>query len=226
MIYPNWPAPENVAALSTTREDREADIAGALCVAGLELPVITQVHGACVVRAEQIVGHCEADAVISRTSALGCRVITADCLPVLLASRSGDEVAAIHAGWRGLAAGVVEATVDAMHTAPQALLAWLGPAISQAHYEVGRDVFDAFVSDAGDPDCAGCFQPLGEKYLADLAALARLRLRRLGVTAVAGGEHCTFSDSRRFHSWRRDGAAAGRLVSVVCMRPPIAHSRT
>ena len=226
MIYPNWSAPQNVAALCTTREDREGDIATALCLPGLQLPVITQVHGARVVHAERIVGNCEADAVISRTPGLGCRVITADCLPLLLTSRGGDEVAAIHAGWRGLAAGVVEATVGAMHAGAQALLAWIGPAISQAHYEVGSDVFDAFVSDSGDVECSACFEPLGEKYLADLAALARLRLRRLGVTAVAGGDHCTFADRRRFHSWRRDGAAAGRLVSVVCIRPPGAHSLT
>jgi YfiH family protein len=153
-------------------------------------------------------------------------VITADCLPLLLTSRGGTEVAAIHAGWRGLAAGVVEATVGAMHTDVRELLAWIGPAISQAHYEVGRDVFDALVGDAGDPACAACFKPFGEKYLADLAGLARLRLRRLGVAAVAGGDHCTFADPGRFHSWRRDGAAAGRQVSVICIRPPAADSLT
>lgn len=226
MIFPNWSAPQGVAALCTTREDRESDIATALGLPGVELPVITQVHGAHVVNAERVVGYCEADAVISRTPGLGCRVITADCLPLLLTSRDGDEVAAIHAGWRGLAAGVVEATVAAMHADAQALLAWIGPAISQTHYEVGSDVFHAFVSDSGDMESSACFEPRGGKYLADLTALARQRLRRLGVASVAGGDHCTFADPRRFHSWRRDGAMAGRLVSVVCIRPPGALSRT
>jgi YfiH family protein len=226
MIFPDWPAPVNVVALCTTRRDREDDIAAALSLPGLQLPVITQVHGARVVLAEHIVGECEADAVISRTAGLGCRVITADCLPLLLTSRGGSEVAAIHAGWRGLAAGVVEATVGAMHTDAPELLAWIGPAISQAHYEVGRDVFDAFVSAAGDAACAACFKPFGNKYLADLAALARLRLQRLGVAAVAGGDHCTFANPGQFHSWRRDGVAAGRQVSVICIRPPAAGSRT
>jgi copper oxidase (laccase) domain-containing protein len=102
-------------------------------------------------------------------------------------------------------------------------MAWIGPAISQACYEVGRDVLDAFLADAPPVLAAQietCFEPRGEKYLADLAGLARERLRFLGVTAVYGGHYCTFSDAGRFHSWRRDGEAAGRQSSIICMLPP------
>ena len=142
--------------------------------------------------------------------------MTADCLPILLASRRGDEVAAAHAGWRGLSAGVIEATTGAMRTAPEELVAWIGPAISRTHYEVGADVLEAFVNRAHDGEVLACFEPRGDKFMADLPRLARLRLHRLGVGQVSGGDFCTYADPR-FHSWRRDGEAAGRLCSVICL---------
>ena len=212
MIFPAWPAPFASSALCTTRADSEDAIPAALGDADLRLPVIQQVHGTTVVNADEVDGSCEADAIISRTPALACRIVTADCLPILLADRDGREVAAVHAGWRGLAAGIIEATLDAMTTSPSGLMAWIGPAISQANYEVGREVYDALaVDDAAD----SCFAPRGDKYLADLPALGRLRLLGRGVAQVAGGDLCTFADSRRFHSYRRDGNAAGRQVSAI-----------
>ena len=219
MIVPEWGAPATVAALCTTREDSEDGIPAALAIDNVALPNITQVHGRKVVQAEALAEPVEADAVISATPGLACRVVTADCLPILLSNRSGNEVAAIHAGWRGLAADIVEATIEAMESDSRDLVAWLGPAISQAHFEVGHDVYDAFVTSPGDRAAADLFLPRGDKFFADLPGLARLRLARLGVGAVDGGSWCTYADARRFHSWRRDGAAAGRLVSVVCLRP-------
>jgi YfiH family protein len=214
MIFPDWLAPPAVRALCTTRADAESDIPASLALPDLEMPLIRQVHGNRVVRAEEVGEHCEADAIISRRPGLGCRIVTADCLPLLLCNRAGTEVAAVHAGWRGLAAGVIEATLEAMVTPASGLLAWIGPAISQRHYEVGRDVYEAL---ATDPDSRACFAPRGEKFMADLPAMGRLRLRRRGVTEVAGGMLCTYGDAARFHSWRRDGGAAGRQVSVICM---------
>jgi YfiH family protein len=213
-------------ALCTTREDREQDIPAALGVPGLRLPTIKQVHGARVARAETVAGEFEADAIVSATPGLACRIETADCLPLLLTNRRGSEVAAVHAGWRGLACGVIEAAVAAMRSPAADLLAWIGPAISQAHYEVGSDVYEALVTNPMDVGSRACFRARGRKYLADLPALARLRLGRAGVGAVAGGEFCTYADPARFHSWRRDRTAAGRMVSVICLRPGAAQSLT
>jgi YfiH family protein len=182
-----------------------------------------------VVSALEVGEHTEADAVYTSAESLGCAVVTADCLPVLLCDRAGSRVAAAHAGWRGLAAGILENTLDALGCEPVELLAWIGPAISQSRYEVGRDVLDAFLQDvpaalAGPTEA--CFQPRGDKFLADLSGLARLRLQQRGVDALYGGDLCTFSDPVRFHSWRRDGEAAGRLSSVIYLLPGLRQSRT
>ena len=142
-----------------------------------------------------------------------CAVLTADCLPVLLCDRQGTRVAAAHAGWRGLCTGVLEATVDAMGVAPDRLLAWLGPAIGPGAFEVGEEVRGAFVT--RDAAAAAAFVSCGPgRWLADLYALARMRLRSVGVTAVYGGGLCTFSDSDRFYSYRRDGET-GRMASLI-----------
>jgi YfiH family protein len=134
---------------------------------------------------------------------------------VLLASRAGDAVGIAHAGWRGLAAGVVEAVVGRMGVPAAHLIAWLGPAIGPRAYEVGQDVFDAFV--AADPGAAPAFAPLGAgKHLADLYALARRRLSAAGVTAVHGGGFCTHAEPARFYSYRRD-RTTGRFASLVWM---------
>lgn len=154
-----------------------------------------------------------ADASVTSMSGLACVVMVADCLPVLFTTRDGSRVGAAHAGWRGLAAGVLERTVHAMGVPGGELRAWLGPCISRQHFEVGDEVREAFVrQDAGaDP----CFERNSRgRWLADLVTLARRRLAALGVHDVSGGEWCTFADSRRFHSHRRDGKG-GRLAALI-----------
>jgi YfiH family protein len=204
--------------LSTERGDSEQAIPAQIGVPTLRIPKIRQVHGTRVVNAEDLGDDCEADAVISRTPGLACRVVTADCLPLLLSNRTGTTVAAIHAGWRGLAEGVIEATVDALDSAASEILVWIGPAISQPCYEVGRDVFEAFGCDV-DVESRACFEDRGDRYLADLPALARLRLLRMGALAVTASGLCTYSAAARFHSYRREGRAAGRQAAVICIRP-------
>jgi YfiH family protein len=140
-------------------------------------------------------------------------VRTADCLPVLLCTHAGDEIAVAHCGWRGLAAGVLANTVAAMQAPPAELIAWFGPAISQAAYEVGDEVRETFV--ATDEAAAVCFEPNDRgRWQADLYGLARLLLTAVGVTEVYGGGFCTFADPDRFFSYRRDGST-GRMVSYI-----------
>ena len=160
----------------------------------------------------------DADASVTHTPGAVCAVLVADCMPVLLADRAGTVVAAVHAGWRGLSGGVIEATVRAMHVAPQDLMAWLGPAIGPAQFEVGADVLDAFTRE--DAGAASAFQPYpgrDGKYLCDLYALARRRLRALGVTAISGGGYCTVSEAR-FYSFRRD-KVTGRMGAFIWIDP-------
>lgn len=146
-------------------------------------------------------------------------IVTADCLPLLVCNSAGNEVAAIHAGWRGLVGGIIENTLQGLQSATGDLMVWLGPAISQAHFEVGPEVRSDFLdcSPSNTKEAtADCFVPgRDDRYMADLYQLARLRLWALGVNRISGGSLCTFSDSRRFHSWRRDGQAAGRMASVI-----------
>jgi len=183
---------------------------------------LKQVHGVDVRRfgaSSPDASPAEADASVTSTPGVVLAVLTADCLPVLFASRHGDEIAAAHAGWRGLAAGVLEATVAAMRSAPSELVAWLGPAAGPLRYEIGAEVRDAFV--AGDPEAASCFVATRpEHFLIDLYALAHRRLAAAGVTAVFGGGLCTISDAARFYSYRRDGRT-GRMASLVwlCEQP-------
>ena len=182
---------------------------------------LTQVHGTDVVEAgASATGHSpRADASWTRAPRVACAVLTADCLPILVTDAAGTLVGAVHAGWRGLAAGVLEAALDAMSADPSTLLAWLGPSIGPDAFEVGADVRDAFLSAAGGPasgDAARCFRPgpASNKYLADLHGLARLRLSRAGVSRVASDERCTFGNPREFFSWRRDGPT-GRMAFLV-----------
>jgi len=155
----------------------------------------------------------EADAAVTSVPDCVLAILTADCLPVAFASRDGDEVGAAHAGWRGLAAGVLEATVEAMHAAPERLIAWLGPAAGPQAYEIGEEVRAAFVD--ADPAAAAAFVATRPgHWRVDLYALARRRLAAVGVTAVHGGGLCTISDPGRFYSHRRD-ARTGRMATVV-----------
>lgn len=235
-IVPAWPAPPNVRVLITTRAGgvsagsyasmNPADHVGDAPEAVAEnrrrlrrlLPQephwLKQVHGTAVVEADRPRSSPpEADASISHTPNRVCVVLTADCLPVLLCDEAGSVVGVAHAGWRGLHAGVIEATAARMNVPGERLLAYLGPAIGPRAFEVGGEVRDAFIS--VDAAAAAAFAPGAPgKWLADIYLLARQRLARLGVTRVFGGEDCSFSDSTRFFSYRRDGAT-GRMASLV-----------
>jgi polyphenol oxidase len=240
LIVPDWPAPAGVrAAMSTRRGGVSQGPYASLnlghggddpgCVAenrrrlrqalGLEREPgwLRQVHGTRVAElgAPAPPDGVEADASFTTTAGMACAVMVADCLPVLFCDERATVVAAAHAGWRGLAAGVLEATVRALPAAPGSLMAWLGPAIGPGAFEVGPEVRAAFV--AADPGAAGCFVVHGAgggKFLADLFALARRRLAACGVTRVSGGGQCTHSQPGRFFSFRRDGRC-GRMAALV-----------
>jgi YfiH family protein len=174
---------------------------------------LSQVHGIEVADLDSTVAPGPADAAIARGPGKVCAILTADCLPVLFATDSGDAVAAAHAGWRGLAAGVIEATVRAMGAPPGSLLAWLGPAIGPKHFEVGTEVRDAFL--AGDAKAGGAFEPNARgRFMADLGMLARRRLQELGVSRIYGGGDCTFTQAERYFSHRRDGIT-GRQAALI-----------
>jgi YfiH family protein len=146
-----------------------------------------------------------------------CAILTADCLPLLLAADSGDLVAAAHAGWRGLASGVIEATVQALQIAPEKLMAWLGPAIGPQHFEVGAEVREALVK--GDLGAEAAFAPNARgRFMADLGALARRRLAALGVGRIYGGGQCTYAEEDRYFSHRRDGVT-GRQATLIWLEP-------
>ena len=209
-IPADWDAPAGIVAGTTLRG------AG---LEALELPGrpchLNQVHGNRVVTAGHYAAPPDADASTGRDPGWVCVVRTADCLPVLFCADDGAEIAAAHAGWRGLAAGVLEHTVAAMATSPGQLHAWIGPAITQPAFEVGAEVRAAFVD--ADAEAAVHFLPNPRgRWQADLPGLARQRLARLGITRVSGGTLCTFGDPDRFYSYRRDGQT-GRLYSFVAM---------
>lgn len=237
-IVPDWEAPDAVAAVVTTRaggasrgpyatfnlgtrvgddpaavERNRERLRGCLPADPLWLH---QVHGSEVVAAESAGAMQQADGVVAHARHLVCAVLTADCLPVVLARRDGRGVGLAHAGWRGLAAGVIEATVGRMGAHGDALVAWLGPAIGPDAYEVGEDVRTAFL--ARDDAAATAFAPRGGgKYLCDLYALARMRLRAAGVTRISGGGFCTFRETDRFFSYRRE-RITGRFATLVWVR--------
>jgi polyphenol oxidase len=180
---------------------------------------LRQVHGCGVAGDGVSPDGCEADASVATGPGLVCAVLTADCLPLLLCDRDGTRVSAVHAGWRGLAAGVIEAAVARMQTPPADLLAWLGPAIGPDAFEVGDEVRAAFL--AGDPAATAAFRPsLAGRWLADIYLLARRRLGALGVGQVWGGDLCTLTDAGRFFSYRRDGAT-GRMASLIWLNPRV-----
>lgn len=185
---------------------------------GRPLLWLNQVHGVEV--ADQFDPHTPtADAAIATSTEYACVVMTADCLPILLCDKAGTCVAAAHAGWRGLASGIIERTVEKMPARPAQLSAWLGPAISQAHFEVGAEVRDMFMSTMAEAASAFIPSPNAGRFMADIYQLARLRLTRLGVTDISGGEYCTVRDAAQFYSYRRDGGVTGRMASVIWLQP-------
>ncbi len=179
--------------------------------AGLEAEVEAEVEA-------KVEAKVEADAVMTRIPGVVCSIQTADCLPVLFATEDGSAVAAAHAGWRGLCHGVLEATLAALAIDPSRITVWLGPAIGPAAFEVGPEVRDSFCTD--DADAAGAFVAgIGDRWYADLYALARLRLRRAGVQRISGGGYCTYSSPDEFFSYRRDGVT-GRMATLIWMELP------
>jgi len=235
LITPDWPAPANVKTLQTTRlggtssapydslnlGDHVGDAPLAVARNRMLLnsllpsePVwLEQVHGTRVVDAGAAACLPQADACITRQRNAVCVAMTADCLPVLLCDTQGSVVGAAHAGWKGLAAGVIEAAVRAMGVAPEELIAWLGPAIGQDAFEVGTEVRAAFIG--AQPQASSAFIPGRDgKWFADLYRLASLRLNMLGVTRIYGGGYCTYRERERFFSYRRDGAT-GRMGTFI-----------
>ena len=205
LIQPEWPAPPNVRAMMTTRN---TDPGGLRALLPAEPAWLRQVHGARVVRLEHGASTPEADAAVTGTKNQICAIRAADCMPVLLVDRGATVVGAAHAGWRGLSAGVIENTVQAMGIPGERLLAWLGPAIGPKVYEVGDEVRAAFKEkDAFSPTRPG-------HWLLDLYAVARQRLRGCGVERVFGGGYCTYSEPQRFHSYRRD-RTSGRMAALI-----------
>jgi hypothetical protein len=238
-IVPDWPAPATVRAFMTTRAggvsrgacagfnvsykvgddpaavDENRRRLGALLPAG---PCwLTQVHGTRVVEAGAAEEPPQADASFTRRTGTVCVVTVADCVPVLFCDTAGTVVAAAHAGWRGLAGGVLENTVQSLGIPAAEVLAWLGPGIGPRAFEVGDDVREVFLQH--DAAAASAFAPRAPgKWLADLYTLARQRLATHGVTRVFGGDHCTFSEPERFFSWRRE-RAGGRMAALVWIEP-------
>jgi polyphenol oxidase len=242
-LRPDWPAPERVRALFTLRAGGVSvgpcaslnvgahvqDDPNAVAenrrriVAAFELPAepawLTQVHGAAVARLEpRSDPTLKADAVVTAEVGRVCVIQVADCLPVLFAARDGSVVGAAHAGWRGLAAGVLENTIATLGVPPAQLLAWIGPGIGQAHFEVGAEVRDALVGAApqnGAGQAAAAFQPNArDRWQCDLVALTRQRLAAAGLRNIYGGNWCTFADAERFFSHRRDGRS-GRMAALI-----------
>jgi len=238
-LTPDWPAPAHIRAYSTLRHQGVSQGAWSswnlathvhdsaahveqnreLLVSALQLPSepvwLDQVHSDRMVLLDDDVsgGNLQADGSFTRHPARVCVVMTADCLPVLMTNRAGTEVAAVHAGWRGLAAGIIEKAVQCFQCPAEDMLVWLGPAIGPGAFEVGDDVRQAFMQT--DPMTDSAFIASGhDKYLADIYALAKRRLQAMGVNAVYGGDHCTVTEVEHFYSYRRDHET-GRMASLI-----------
>jgi YfiH family protein len=237
-IVPNWPAPANVRAMQTTRvggvshapynslnfglhvNDNPIHVAQNRQALSAYLPSepvwLNQVHGIDVIDAALASCVPEADASFATQKNVVCVTMTADCLPVLLCDSAGTCVAAVHAGWRSLCDGVIEATLKQMPAKPQDIMAWLGPAIGPNAFEVGAEVRTQFIAKDGQAEHA--FRPHGDKWLGDLYQIAKQRLNNLGVTRIYGGgqdQHwCTYTDESQFFSFRRDGVT-GRMATLI-----------
>jgi YfiH family protein len=237
LIYPDWPAPDTVKALSTTRQGgfstppfdsfnlgiHVGDNANIVTrnrqylIEIAHLPEsprwLNQVHDTGISLADNWQLNDKADAIVSNQLNQVCTIMTADCLPIILCNQDGDTIAAIHAGWRSLAAGIIEKTVQHFSCPPREILAWLGPAIGPSQFEVGSDVFHAFTQHSEQAQKA--FVQTGDShYLADIFTLAKQRLNALGIHAIFGGHFCTVTESDQFFSYRRDGVT-GRMATMI-----------
>lgn len=222
ILTPNWPAPSHIQAFTTTRHSLSPDVTRPDQDTNLEMrfslpssPVwLNQTHSATAI--EALPEHLKLTADASYTNQLNrvCVVLTADCLPILLCNASATKVAAIHAGWRGLAAGIIENTIAQIGDPHEQWMAWLGPAIGPHCFEVGNDVWQAFVSH--HPIAATAFKPKShDKWLANLYHLAKQRLQALGITNIYGGEYCTYTQQDLFYSYRRDQGKTGRMATMI-----------
>lgn len=233
-IVPDWPAPANVKSIQTTRhggvsvapydcfnlgshvQDNPMAVAKNRQLLSQYLPSepvwLNQVHGIDVLDAAKSQCVQNADASFSKTKNVVCVTMTADCLPVLLCNKQGTAVASIHAGWRSLCDGVIEATIKTMGVESQDLMAWLGPAIGPDAFEVGGEVREAFITQDAQAEQAFC--AFDDKWLGNLYLIARQRLHRLGVSSIYGGGECTFSQSSQYFSYRRDGHT-GRMATLI-----------
>ena len=238
-LYPNWQAPNNVKALMTTRAggvslapfdsfnlgDHVGDALSAvrknrdLLVKQFGLPqsplFLTQTHSTRVLSLPYAGDDFNADAAYTNQPNQVCLVMTADCLPVLFSSTKGDEVAAAHAGWRGLCDGVLEETVAKFQCPPDEIIAWFGAAIGATAFQVGREVVEQFIAQDPQAESAFIVDPNAEgKYLGNLYQIATQRLNALGIHQIYGGEHCTYREQSQFFSYRRDGKT-GRMASLI-----------
>lgn len=236
-IVPDWPVPANVKAVSTTRlggasqqpyqglnlglhvGDKAEHVQRNRTQLQQELRLVdspawlNQIHSNRVLDLNaSLTVVPDADGSYTQASGIACTVMTADCLPLLLCDTAGTQVAAVHAGWRGLADGIIEAALEKFTVPADQILVWLGPAIGPDAFEVGSEVREQFIAEQLQAEQA--FKPYGEKWLADLYLLARQRLQRFGVTNIYGGEYCTFGDPERFYSYRREGVT-GRQASLI-----------
>nr|WP_172460408.1 peptidoglycan editing factor PgeF [Phocoenobacter uteri] len=245
VIQPSWDIPKHIQAFTTLRTGGESlfpfdslnlgdhvgddPIAVAnnrkrlLLSQNLPNPPIylTQTHSTRVITLPYSGDNLEADAVYTHQPNQVCLVMTADCLPVLFCNKEGTEVAAAHAGWRGLCDGILEETVKKFQSLASEISVWLAPAISQKAFQVGDDVREQFCD--VDPQAISAFKADPNekgKYFADLYQLATQRLNTLGITQISGGEHCTYSEKNKFFSYRRDGQT-GRMASLIWIKPQI-----
>ena len=237
IIKPDWPAPKNIVAFTTTRNggvsydgcsslnlgNRNADSADNIATnrkilrTKMQLPNepywINQTHSKIAITIDHHYKITEADASFTTEIDCICVVNTADCLPLLVCNREGTAVAAIHAGWRSLVSGIIENTLDLFPQAPEEILVWLGPAIGPEVYEVGDEVRDAFLEH--DPQAELAFKPSpNDRWLMDMYLLARQRLQKKNITAIYGGEFCTYTQNDQFFSHRRD-SKTGRQASLI-----------
>lgn len=243
-IFADWNVSPSIVAFSTTRlggvseppfasfnlathvEDDSQRVASNRVLLKEQLPQqlewqwLDQVHGDDVAVVNKAGPTLTADAMLTRSENLVCCVQTADCLPLFVAAVDGTEVAVIHAGWKGLASGVIENTISRMSTSPSSLAVYLGPAIGPCHFEVGAQVRDCFLAAAGTPSLLlatqACFVSSKNpgKFMADLYAIARLKLSALGIDKISGGDCCTHCDDDKFFSYRRDGVT-GRMLNAI-----------
>lgn len=229
-ITAEWPAPAHIKAYTTVRtgwgngpyrgnDDPNCTTVRQSLADLLALPTepvwVNQKHTNIALEALPSNKECIADATYTRDTGQVCVVLTADCLPVFVCDKQGSQIAVIHAGWRGLASGIIENTLTAMNIAADNTLIWLGPAIGPTRFEVGKDVYDAFVN--LHPESASAFTPQKhhEKWLANLYQLAKIRLTQQGVTQIYGGNYCTYSQEDLFFSYRREKGNTGRMANVI-----------